>query len=189
MTIPTGFSQVNMLLGGTALPNKAQVTFGVRNVNLATPTTIGTLAITRWNANIQPLLASTITLEGAYVKNGPDANGPFAQVAASQAGGVAAAASLPNLSVLVTKATDLGGRQGRGRMYVPGVTESQTSDSGVFAAGNQATWQSAFTAFLNALNTDNIPMYLLHKDAALPTPVIALNVQSRMATQRKRLRR
>lgn len=97
----------------------------------------------------------------------------------------------PNVSLLVSKSTPFGGRQSRGRMFLPPVwiAESNIDAGGTIAAGPVAAMQSRLTAFMNALDTAELTPVLLHgTEATLPYEITSLTLQSLVATQRRRLR-
>lgn len=101
-----------------------------------------------------------------------------------------------NCAILVRKRTDLAGRRGRGRMYVPGLSEAAVSPTGVIESEWLAGLQTRADNFLEALQlTVGInDMVILHRSEGAgtepaPTPVLSLVVDERIATQRQRLRR
>lgn len=110
--------------------------------------------------------------------------------------------SLPqNCALLVRKQTSLGGRAGRGRLFMPGVLqEAEVSDMGIVSTALKAALQANANAALTGLATADpvtgatSPMVLLHGPNSVtgltpaPTPVDALVVDSVIATQRRRLR-
>jgi hypothetical protein len=99
----------------------------------------------------------------------------------------------PNLAVLVTKKTPLGGRHNRGRMYIPWCgSASDYTEDGRLTGAKVTSVQTACNTFFTGLSTAQIPMYVLHRGptgAGLsPTQVSALQVQQTLGTQRRRLR-
>jgi len=107
----------------------------------------------------------------------------------SQAGRQAGDIEPPQVAVLVQKSTGLAGRSNRGRMYVPGPVAAAVESDGRLTTTYQGQVQTAMNAFLADLSTNLAPMVLLHADpAATPTTVTSLVVQSKVATQRRRLR-
>jgi hypothetical protein len=117
-----------------------------------------------------------------------------------------------NVSVLVTKNVDAVRGARRGRMYIGGVSESvnDTFVPNTMLTSQQTTWQAAFNAFLGDSNqtpgtptTYSARMCVPHivtryppkpnQDIGSPHTGIdhlvgSLSVQSRLATQRRRLR-
>lgn len=190
MIIPVGYSQVNILFTGAAVPSGAQMTFGVENGSGLTPLQIGALVSGDWNPSLLPALhVAACVLSGVLVKNGPNATGPSATFAVNTPGTLGGTAGYAGASVLIEKNTASGGRKGRGRMFMPGISESEIDVGGALAGGYRTLQQTAWTAFLNALSADAIPMVLLHADATAPTPVTSLAIDATIATQRRRQRR
>lgn len=107
------------------------------------------------------------------------------------AGGASGAqASTPAVSVLIRKGTDQGGRHGRGRMYLPGMQETWTTEAGVLESSGLAAVVSFAAQFLDELDAVEMPMRLLHVDETLdPAIVLTLSPQTVLATQRRRQRR
>lgn len=97
----------------------------------------------------------------------------------------------PQNCVLVKKRTALAGRTGRGRMYLPSwfIIESQVDNIGVIlpaAVTAVQGWMDAWKASVFAAGMTHV---LLHDNPALtPNGVTSLQVQSTIATQRRRLR-
>ena len=105
-----------------------------------------------------------------------------------------------NCAYLVHKRTAVGGRQGRGRLYMPGVLEAQVSPAGVISTGQISAITNAFNGWradveANPLTSPESGFYLLHNLANgelladLPTRITSFDCDSLMATQRRRLRR
>lgn len=97
----------------------------------------------------------------------------------------------PNCAMLVRKLTASGGRRNRGRMYVPAVTEADVGSLGVINTAWQATVNAAMNALYIALvNSARIDQIVLFHDTApfTPTVVTGLELQPKIATQRRRLR-
>jgi hypothetical protein len=70
------------------------------------------------------------------------------------------------------------------------VAESQTDAGGVLTTASLNAFETAVDAWLADLATRNVPMVLLHNAVeTLPTPVVGLTVDVRVATQRRRLRK
>lgn len=190
MIIPVDFAQVNLIYTGPDVPTGAENTFGVALVDPGdTPNTVGLKVIARYTTDIAPTSTTGVTLSGVLVKFGPNATGPAALVPASVAGSNTGSQVTPQVSYLVTKNTALGGREGKGRMYVPGIEEGSLTAGGVMSGGVQTALQASWDAFLGHLVDDDIAMNLLHTSATVPTVVDSLSVASQAATQRRRNRR
>lgn len=97
-----------------------------------------------------------------------------------------------NTAILVNKITALGGRENRGRLYIPSgkIEEGNVNAAGfitptvVTAINNQlGDWYAAIVAFLG------VPPVLFHSDVATAlTDIEVFTVSSQVATQRRRMR-
>lgn len=190
--IPSGFAQINWKFTGTSCPNGAEVTLGVDISSYAgTPAAAAGDAIAAWTASIDAITPATVTLASVLVKFGPNATGPSAEVTSGNAGSGGGASTSPNVCWLVHKNTALGGRAGRGRMYWPGVQESEVDPSGALTTAFQTGAQTAMNTFLSSLATDLLIPVVLHGAASplsAPTTITSFTVDGRAATQRRRLR-
>jgi hypothetical protein len=101
-----------------------------------------------------------------------------------------------NTSALIQKRTQVAGRRGRGRMYIPGLSEGNVGGTGVVNQGQIDVTQPLLDTWLTAIDT-LIPgiaaMVLLHSTGLTPTPaptgVTQLLIDTVVATQRRRLRK
>jgi hypothetical protein len=192
MIIPVDYSQVNLKWAGNGLPLGAQTTFGIANDDDLPPSDIATKALAAWDdCGVMDNLSVQVSVTSCLVKNGPNEIGPAAEVAATVAGTSGSEPLPPNVSVLVAKNTPAGGRMGKGRLFLPGLPEGSTPGGGVLAPTPLAEIQGKMNALLTNLRDSNIPMVLLHSKVGvfeIPLVITSLTVQSRMATQRRRLR-
>jgi hypothetical protein len=190
--IPSGFAQINWKFTGTSCPNGAEVTLGVDISSFSgSPADAAGDAITAYNDNVDPIMPATVTLASVLVKFGPNATGPSAEVSSGNAGSGGGASTSPNVCWLVHKTTALGGRAGRGRMYWPGVQESEVDPSGTLSGAFVTGAQTAMDNFLGDLGTALLIPVVLHGAASplsSPTTILELNVDGVAATQRRRLR-
>jgi hypothetical protein len=96
-----------------------------------------------------------------------------------------------NTGLLVRKDTAAGGRKNRGRMFVPpfNLAESAVDVGGTVTASVVAGQQTGWNEFYTAIVAAEVPPWLLHSDPAdSPTPISSFSVQSKAATQRRRIR-
>lgn len=207
--VPLGSARITVGYGGANCPTGAVNVFGVTLLDTAaTPTSIAETVKGIWNTRVLPSLTDDILVNGVLVKFGPDDLGAFAVSSANSPGQAAGTSMPPNTAFLVTKATGLGGRRGRGRMFLPGVAEAVADDSGVISTATLQAIQPRISGVLTDLSAAGIPMVVLHSPPTVwqlvggqprrvptagavpnPTTVTALNVSNRVATQRRRLRR
>jgi hypothetical protein len=193
--IPVGFGQAVVPIRH-ALHNKEWViTFGFDAPASPNPVTIANDIFLNITGTANPLQASAI---GTQYTVGPvrvsvqQELGILSGEGTSVLVGTNAAVTQPppQVAVLVQKRSGLGGRANRGRFYVPAVwiAEADIDNLGnltttVFNA-TQAQWNS----FLVNQDTDGYGVWVLHSGFGAPAQVTALNVQRKVATQRRRLR-
>ncbi len=193
MLIPPGFAQCNIMWGGVAMPRGAQTVIGVDPSGLAagfTPVTVASAVYSAVRIKLLPETHSSLRLLRVVAKLGPNTTGPAGEFGTGDDGLAVTAPDSPQVSLLVKKVTAGGGRQQRGRMFLPMVAESQTDAGGVLTGGTRAAFQAAVEAFRLDLVARNVPMVLLHNQPEIiPTPVTGLVVDLKVATQRRRLRK
>lgn len=191
--IPDGCSQINLKFTGTAVPLGAQCTFGVDHGEATTAATIGGLVLEALEASaLIEQCSKFVGVSSILIKMGPNQTGQMAEIPAAEVGVGLDPAVAPNTSVLIRKSTSLGGRMNSGRMFIPGISETVVSEAGMLSGGAHTAWQVAAENFLEALQTKGVPMVLLHSSSqiqGLPLAVTSLQVDNRVATQRRRLRR
>ncbi len=192
MEIPTGWAQINVVMGGPALPRRAQCVYGAQLVTgspLVTAQDHANFARDTWEQEIMPLLVSNVILQEVRCKFGPSETGLDATATSNQPGGVSLPSEAPQVALLIRKVTAQGGRSGKGRMFLPGVNEGAVS-GGVLDAGSVAVVDAAFEDWLAAHSTAQFPVALLHAEAGIsPFIVLEMATQSLVATQRRRIRK
>lgn len=199
VVIPTGFAQISLrfLLSGDQ--EAMVVTMGCDAGSFDDPVELADVAFaamvgsgTLWD----PSTYSDEYQHGPYGCTIMTAGGPQTALGTQfEVGTNSGTLPLPNnTAILVQKRTVLGGRRGRGRAYFPPLfpTEGAVGPTGNIDSVALASWQSSMDAFLEAMSTATVPLYLLHDNVPsplLPTLITALTVQPKVATQRGRLRR
>jgi hypothetical protein len=202
LIIPPGFGQVLLPFKHEALARSALVTYGLDLSDVG-----GDYAQT---ANLQPViftnnwgteLDSQVTVGPATIRVGQDGGDPLSvEGSDTQVGEESSGMLPPNCALLVRKATSLGGRRGRGRCYIPWVTqENAVDDVGTLDGGSLTARQSDATNWLLDLQAGTTgdfptPMVILHDSSGAgvepsPSVVTGLNVDALIATQRRRLGR
>jgi hypothetical protein len=204
LEIPDGFAQVTLGFTGSALNFPAAVVFGVQHDGAVhTPTDVCTEIGAAWATTFDAQLYSGVVLSSVHTKFGPSEDGPAAETAPNNAGGKTGQAMTASACWLIRKNTTLGGKRGKGRMYLPGPTEDDNTLGTRWETAAVNAMQTAANAFMAALNTGNTPMVVLHRTrepgtiepgdpgspAPPPSPVQSLTVMGVPATQRRRLRR
>lgn len=189
MIIPVGYGQVTHVFEGGGLPFGAVCTYGIENQIPAFAEIIASNCHDHFVAEILPRLPSEITLAETRVKLGPNATGAAAVAGDPETGSTTGPVASSQVSWLVRKRSSLGGRQGRGRMFLPGVRESEIGSDGAVSSADVLAWNLALLDFQTLLDGNGTPMVILHSDSLTPTPVTSLTLDSTIATQRRRLRR
>lgn len=188
VTIPEGFAQASFIFVGEALPYGAVCTLGLDVQGYAgSPDQAAQDVYERFAGVGQDLSGSIRTIE-CRVKFGPTEDGPSGSFSGETIG-VSGGSLGPNSAHLITKSTALGGRRGKGRMFLPGVGEANVDNGGNLSPAIISALSGSLGDFFAGLITDGLPPVLLHEGVLAPTPVLNFNVESRIATQRKRLRR
>lgn len=136
---------------------------------------------------------STAFATGVQVRVGTaDPSGPLVyEWAVPEAGSGSNATLTPQCSLLVTKRTNLGGRAGRGRMYVGAPLEDYVNNVGVVDGTYLGNVQTALDTLISGTETIiGGDAYLLHSGPTpAPTLITSLTVQPLLATQRRRMAR
>lgn len=189
MQIPVGFGQINWRLGGVALPSGAEVTLGFEQITPLTAAEFAQGANGAFGTNVMPVLTDDVSLLSTLVKLGPNATGASAEFFAPVVGGTDQLTCSPNMAYLVHKRSELGGREGRGRMYLPGVGEIYVDHTGAITGARQTALQTAVDELVVDLVAAQMQPVLLHNSATVPTEITSLTVDAVAATQRRRMRR
>lgn len=195
--IGVGFGQVSFVLTSPGALANFIVTHGFEDIpGTGLAGTAAAAWLAAFTAAGRPLLPANYSSQFTLVRVDATigtATGPVIGSASSGVVGTGALESAPfNCAVLINKGTARGGRRGRGRMFWPSmfVAESNIGPAGTIAAPQLATLQGLFNASLGALGATNYPPVLLHDSSEVaPDPVASWAIQSKLATQRTRLRK
>ena len=197
MIIPSGYADVQVIFQPQAgLPFGAAFGFGVETSGFAGNATAmaTTVAGNLTSSGMHSLWCDDVAPSFVKVKRGPNATGATGIAAYTEAGGQTGTVGYAGVCMLVLKSTGTGGRGGRGRMYIPGQSESAVDIGGFVQAATLTDAQSRVSTFLTTMDGDDLPMVLLHSEdgafAADPPHLITdLTVATVVATQRRRQRR
>ncbi len=205
--VPGGYGQVIHSFNLSGDQDPMAITYGLSVVTtFPTPTDAQTIAAnlhTEFTTRIvTPLMSNAYTCTQTEIQL-VQTSGTAPQVyvsASAVVGGSTSPVAPQNTAFLIQKRTAKSGRRGRGRFYLPGVQETNVDAAGQVLAAHLSTANSAFAGFLTAAN--NIvgvdDLVLLHQltppatnPATLPAPdkILSLIMDSRVATQRRRLRK
>lgn len=192
MLIPTGFAQVNLKLSGVALPQGAQLTFGISTQVVTEIAEMANIVIGAiQETGILNPLSNALACRSVLIKKGPNRDGPAGEFPCNELGLATGDSLPPNVSMLVKKSTAAGGRMNQGRFFVPGAPEAHATSGGQLSGAFVTDMQNRWTAFHTELEEADMPMILLHSSDAggdSPRLITSLSVQSLLATQRRRLR-
>ncbi len=194
MIIPANYAQANIRFTGTNLPTGAEITLGFNTELYAGPAYNAALAVLQefQAANIRAQISPEVTIDSCLFKKGPNDTGESAVYSSPLAGTAASTAAGPQVAWLVRKVTGFGGRTGRGRFYIPGMSEAVCGVGGLVGANQRALLDTALGTFRTNLNALGLVPTLLHGSGSpvqTPMPITAFVVDTRAATQRRRLRR
>jgi hypothetical protein len=201
LVIPPGYAQCSIEIMNSGDPEPWYVTHGVDvseaggNYLAVGEGVMGAFA----NAWLS-YMRSTSRITSVFLTIGSDGGNYTVNVAAGEPFvGTSTAEKLPqNCAVLIQKQTLRPGRAGKGRCFLPGiVAEASVDDVGVIQnvtlAGLQTQADTWFDSLGNPELVTPLPMVLLHNQGipggSAPSPVERLQVDTRIATQRRRLRR
>lgn len=188
MIIPSNVAFVQHFFEGVGMPNGAAVTYATFRQGADSPVQMATDLHDAWTDTMRPSYATTVSMVATRVKYGPNATGPFGTFAAPIAGTASGPQSPPNVAILVEKHTEMGGRGGHGRFYLPGVLEAWAEADGRLLPAGHTVVTSCVVALLDAVQVIGNEMLLLHTSSSDPTTVTELTVDPILATQRRRLR-
>lgn len=197
MPTAVGFAQCNYQLMQTGLTRPAYITFGVDpsggDAQTVADSVHGAFGA---SGSLKTLFDNSVTMTGVRVALGTDGTGDLVYVkSTSDAGGGGALTTLPpNCAVLMHKTTGIGGRRGRGRMYLPWtVGEGSVDEAGVITGSIITSHNAACLAWRLALTAAGVPLVLMHAEGKTakpePTAVTSMSCDARIATQRRRIGR
>lgn len=193
-TIPLEFSLLVWTFAGPISNRPAVCTMGVGDPPGGWDTTMMAAARDAWADNILPRQGARWKLVKTTAYQGASGGSVAFELTSDLAGSIVQGATAPpNVAALIRKHTAAAGRANRGRMFVPGVTDSQLEDDGKFASGEYTSWLTAATGLFQDLTTASIPPFILHSPASgggvpAPTAITSLTVDQLCSTQRRRLR-
>lgn len=94
----------------------------------------------------------------------------------------------PNNAFLVHKNSNLIGRKYHGRWYIPSVAEGAVDPAGTVSAADIAIWNPILATYLAGCVTDGNTPIIFHSDGSLANTITSLTIDTKVATQRRRLR-
>lgn len=193
--IPVGFSQAAIQLRHDAYIRPAVCVFGI-----TTPPVQPADAVARVSFCVQETIMgrmdNQVGLHSVRLAVGTAGGDPIvAEDFPTKKGEINRSSLPPALAVRVIKATGLGGRRGRGAMFLPwAVAEGAVDEVGNIANGEVQAWLNAMNDFKDALSEQECDLVLLHAEGATPapppTPVLSVGVDPIISNQvRRQVRR
>lgn len=204
LVIPQFAAAVVHSLRWTGDPEQMAVTYGVLFTTPDIPDDPSQIAsdlADLFIAELTSALSTTIELvntDVTYQFSGDPGDPPLVGSSGTTGAGDETGTLLPqNSAYLVHKRTNTGGRGGRGRLYIPGVFESEVDNLGNVSSGELAQWNGVLADWLAGFATlapFPAEMVVLHDSegahaADPPRVVTLLTMDPVISTQRRRLRR
>lgn len=172
----------------------ALTVLGVTRTGAQTPGDIAETVYLAWQDNILPLQAPDLTLTQVEVVN----ETVFGVATGESSGSSGASMLASNSAILIQKITGLRGRRGRGRMFIGNAADEEAVFSdGTLQVNYRQQWSDAMQAFATDLATGDVTLAIPQNQAddqvtppVVPWPlVIGLQVDAKIGTQRRRMRR
>src|SRR4029450_11310810 len=193
MLIPDGFAQVNYFYEVATWPYAPENTHGIDVSSFSsTDGDLADLLISAWTNFMMAYMTDDVTLTGIRIKFGPNATGRIYDATSGFVGDEDGLTTQPAECFLIKKNTALGGRQGRGRFYLPGMRSALLTPSGLWDTALPTAMQTKATEWGAALILDDVTPVLLHGAAGpdtTPEVITSYAADARVATQRRRNRR
>lgn len=192
--IPVGYGQINYVLALAGDNEEMIVTMGVwlNPTESTDDVAIINAAMTNFADAYKGGMCNVYTIKRAdgYFNRGAGnivVSSTLPPIACTVAGN-----ALPqNCAYLFKKLTGIGGRTGKGRFFLPGVPEAEVDAAGNVQTGSVTAFGLASIDYLNDMSAilGVNSCVLLHSDGAtIPNPITAITLDSKLATQRRRLR-
>lgn len=196
--IPVGFLEATFVFALSGSTHDMTWTMGFDDSNFATTTAAEEAeALYGFYVNVSaPVSAANMcdsyTFRGVSVRRQQELGTEVGQWMIPVVGTSSSPALPPNCTQLWHKVTTQGGRRGRGRAFVPiySPAEGGVDATGVIEGTTVTNLQAKYDVFLAAAAAAGMLPVLFHQTAPFtPSPIVAFQLQSMIATQRRRLRR
>lgn len=193
--IPPGFSQVALQWRHGSYIRPAVNVFGIVQPDLnpqATAVEVADIV----SATLATRMDNQVTFYSCRVTVGVEDGDPIVgEFFPDTPGGQNRSSLPPAMALRVVKTTGVGGRRGRGSMFLPwAVAEGNVDELGNVAGGEQSAWNAQLAAFQNGLSLAGASCVLLHAEGTsalpVPSPVLNMTVDPVISNQvRRQLRR
>lgn len=192
MIIPVGFAQLNFRFEGIPLPRTAECTIGVSlGAGVGNAGDVAEAAFDAWvTAVMADAQTSATALTAVTAKIGPNDVGPVGFFGGLDSGNNTGTAAPPQVAAICRKLTDFGGRQNRGRFYIPSIPESEITENGTLTPFYHSAIFNRCSTFFDELTANGLSPVVLHGGAAFGSPTLCtgFRLEVLVATQRRRLR-
>jgi len=198
LSIPPGYAQASMTFRHSSLARAALITFGLDVGDAGGDY----LAIAQdmpglLGAQFDDIIDADVTVGEPTLRVGQDGGEALVVVGTASFVGLRTSPSLPgNNAALIRKATNRGGRRGRGRLFLPWVlSEADVDEVGAISSTKRSELATSAQNWLNNMPLSSPPhqMVLLHSTglSALgnPDPVVSMSCDPLIGSQRRRLGR
>lgn len=195
--IPPGFAQVAIETRHQSYIRPAVNVFGIAmpsGSGAARPALVK--VADAWFANMLARFDNETRFYSARIAVGQDGGPPVtAEVFPDTAGARAISSLPPAMALRVRFGTSLGGRRGRGSMFLCwALAEGTVNEVGNINPAEVTGWEAVINSFRDELEAEDVPMHLLHSTGLTepppPTPIEVSGVDPVISNQvRRQLRR
>jgi len=185
VNIPDGYFQVSVIANVDGAAGQVINVFGVRDTTDQGAQACADSVESHWMDDFGDFFSTIYHCERIHVSSEPP--GPVADKFSGDDGTVSGDPAPLNVAALAKKVTGFSGKRNRGRIYFGAVPLTYVDNQDLSSAG-VTQLQAGCDALRLGLEADDFPMVILHSNNAVPSLVTDLIVESRLATQRGRLR-
>lgn len=180
---------MTLIWSGPNLPYGAQSSIGILDTDEPWADGVWQSAIDSALTSAQQSISTQgCTLVEARVKVGPEASGPTYVIPIGVNGENGTMATPPNVAMLVRKVVPGVSTRLQGRFYWPCISEGNVDGGGVIGPPAFGQYQGFLDTLFTGLTTGGAEL-VVFSEPATARPISGLQLQSRVATQRRRLRR
>lgn len=187
--VPAGYAQFTAVHAGDALPWGAVTTWGLQTGSGVNGQAMCDALTLAYGDVVQETAVTGVTLVRGELKLGPSATGPTFISGSGQVGDQGSTGVPPNVSILVRKNVENFSGRLAGRVFLPGLNETIVSSAGFIDLVQLPAFQTTLENWRLAIGVENAAPVVFSSVGASPRPVTEFSVDSRVATQRRRLRR
>ncbi len=185
----SSFVELTWKFSGTSLPNGAVITMGFTAPSGDPEEALETICDAAELVHTA-IATTTCTLDSIAMKAGPVATGPTIERVVGSIGGAGSDGASPNTSVLIRKTVQSVSQRFSGRCYYPSLGASSLEENGDIVGSSRVNFGLALEDFLDTLDSElGMTPLVFSEGSSDPRVVTSYDVQTKAATQRRRLRR